>query len=69
MANESHQRKLGDTAPSISSHPSPFGWYPWVSHGGRSRTRDLRHSVDVLVQYGVHPYQHPVTMLTSFTPT
>ena len=27
----------------------------------------LHHSVDVFAQYGAHPYQHPVTMLTPFT--
>ena len=28
-----------------------------VTRGGRSRTQGLHHSVDVLIQYGVHPYQ------------
>ena len=33
-----------------------------------SRTWSLRHLVEVLVQYGAHPYQHPVAMWTPFTP-
>ena len=41
-----------------------FGWYPGASRGGRSRTRGLRHSVNVMALYGAHPYQHPVIMLT-----
>ena len=30
-------------------------------------TQGLRHSVEVLAQYGVHPYQQPVTMSTHAT--
>ena len=33
----------------------------------RSRTQGLRHSVNVLAQYGAHPYQYCVNMLTQFT--
>ena len=31
-------------------------------------TRGVLHSVDVLAQIGAHPYKHPVTTLTPFTP-
>ena len=36
--------------------------------GGQCRTRGLCHSTDVLIQYGGHPCQHPITILTPFTP-
>ena len=47
---------------------SPFGWYPELPSGGRSRTLSLCHSVDVLVLYGAHLYLYPVTMSTPLPP-
>ena len=45
-----------------------FFYIQEVQHGGRSRTWGLHHSVDVLADYGAHPYQHSMTMLTPIYP-
>ena len=44
-----------------------LGWYPGVPSGGQSMIQSLRHLLDVmLVHYGTHLCQHPVTMSTQF---
>ena len=54
----------GYALPGTHSHPLIFVGIHGVSHGCRSRTWGLHHSVDVLAQYGAHPYQHTETILT-----
>ena len=54
----------GYAASGTRSHPLLFVGIQGVPCGSRSRARGLRHLLDVLMQYGAHPYKHPVTMLT-----
>ena len=60
--------KPGYAVPVTRSRPLLLVGIQGVQCGGRIRTQGLCHSVDVLVQYGAHPYLHPVSMLSPFTP-